>query len=71
MLHVFLDWQKISKSILEKVFSLFFTFLSFLVFESKNMKNGPSDRLNFFPEPSHIGYQKTRIMLIFKKANLS
>jgi hypothetical protein len=67
MLHVVLDWQEISKTILEKAFFfIFWRFYLFSVFVLINFKIGPSESENFFLEISHIGYQK-----IEKKANLS
>jgi hypothetical protein len=69
MLHVVLDQQKISKTILEQAFSFFCGVLSFWGFLLQNLKNGPSDRWNFFL--GHIGYQKMRIYADFIRANLS
>jgi hypothetical protein len=73
MLHVVLDWQKIYKTVLEKAFFFsFWHFYLFLVPVSKNLKNSPSERWNFFFEIGHMGYQKIEnFMLIFKNAKLS
>jgi hypothetical protein len=42
MLHVVLDWQKISENILENTF-LFSGVSIFLVFVLKNFRNGPPE----------------------------
>ncbi len=45
LLHVVLDWQKIYKTILEKVFFLiFWCFYLFSAFMLINFKIGPSER---------------------------
>jgi hypothetical protein len=45
MLHVVLNWQKISKTILEKAFFfIVWHFYLFLVFVLLNFKIGPSER---------------------------
>jgi hypothetical protein len=45
MSQVFLDWEKISKTILEKVFIFIFSgFFLIWGLASKNLKNGPSKR---------------------------
>ncbi len=48
-------------------------FLSFSVLVSKNLKNGPSERWNFFFEQViNMGYKKFKnFRLMYKKANLS
>jgi hypothetical protein len=66
MPQVFLSWEKISKTTLEKVF--FFILRSFFLiwgFVPKTLKNGTSERYNFFLEIGHIKYQKNKnVMLI-------
>ncbi len=45
MLHVVFGWQKIYEIVLEKTFFfILWRFYLFLVFVSKNLKNGPSER---------------------------
>jgi hypothetical protein len=48
LLHVVLDWQKISKTISEKIFFYFVVFLSFFGFCVENFENSPSGWWNFF-----------------------
>jgi hypothetical protein len=63
MPQVLLDWEKISKTILEKVFIFIFSGL-FLIFYllSKYLKNGPLRGEVFFLEIGNIGYKKSRIL---------
>jgi hypothetical protein len=69
MLHVVLDWQKISKTILEKHFSLYCGTSIFFWFLCR--KIGIKALLRgeiFFLKLGHIGYQKIEnFMLISKK----
>ncbi len=69
MLHVVLDRQEISKTILEKTFFLiFWRFYLFSVFVLLNFKIGPSQRWNFFSWNRPYRVSKNReFMLISKK----
>ncbi len=69
MLHVVLNRQNISKTILEKAFFfIVWRFYLLMVFVLINFKIGPSEVNIFFLEIGHIGYQKIEnFMLVSKK----
>jgi hypothetical protein len=73
MLYVVLDWQKISKTILEKVFFfILWCFYLVSVFVLINFKIGPSERWTFFSWNKSYGVSKNREFYPdFKKANFS
>ncbi len=70
MLNVVLDWQKISKTILEKaLFFILWCFYLFSIFVLINFKIGSSERWNFFLEIGQ-GIKKSRILNWFQKSKL-
>ncbi len=65
---IFLDWEKISKTIFEKVFILIFSrFFLIWGIVSKHFKSALLRGDIFFLEISHIGFQKSRFLCWFKK----
>ncbi len=68
VIHVVLDRQKISKTVLEKAFFfIFWLFYLFLVFVLINSKISPSEVKFIFFEIGHIGYPKIENFMLISK----